>query len=381
MWDGVIGQDQAVGRLRGAVEQPSHAYLLAGPRGSGVLEAARCFAAALVCPAGGCGACNACRRARSGRHPDVIEVEPAGTFVVVDQVEEMMKEAFTSPFEADRKVIVVTEADRLNEPAANKLLKTLEEPPARTHFLLLSEAPDELLPTVRSRCQRVDFAALCDTDVVAALVAAGVGPEAAQAAAGLASGRLDRARGLAGIAGGAGVDLGALRAAALAVAASLDGSGAAAALGAEGIQAVLGDTLSGLERNQKAEARALEAELTEAGYPDRLARRLRRDLEQRQQRAARRARTDALAEVVTALERFYRDALVAGAGAAVAALDACADARRVIVARTAVNEALLLEHLLVHLPPAANLEGVPQGRQVNLPKARPSSSAGRAVLS
>ena len=173
MWDGVIGQDQAVGRLRGAVEQPSHAYLLAGPRGSGVLEAARCFAAALVCPAGGCGACNACRRARSGRHPDVIEVEPAGTFVVVDQVEEMMKEAFTSPFEADRKVIVVTEADRLNEPAANKLLKTLEEPPARTHFLLLSEAPDELLPTVRSRCQRVDFAALCDTDVVAALVAAG----------------------------------------------------------------------------------------------------------------------------------------------------------------------------------------------------------------
>src|SRR5438105_4533589 len=228
MWDGVIGQEQAVARLRRAAERPSHAYLLAGPRGSGVLEAARCFAAALVCPDGGGGACNACRRARSARHPDVIEVDPAGTFVV---------------------------------------------------------------------------------------------------------------------------------------AASLDGSGGAAALGAEAIQAVLTDTLAGLERAQKQEAKALEVELTEAGYPDRLARRLRRDLEQRQQRAARRARTDALAEVVTALEWCYRDALVAApasagpeATAAVAALDACAQARQVIVARTAINEALLLEHLLVHLPPAANLE-------------------------
>ena len=382
MWDGVIGQEQAVDRLRRAVDRPSHAYLLAGPRGSGVLEAARCFAAALVCPDGGCGICHACRRARSARHPDVIEVEPAGTFVVVDQVEEMMKEAFTSPFEAERKVIVLTEADRMNEPAANKLLKTLEEPPARTHFLLLSEAPDELLPTVRSRCQRIDFAALSDAAVAAALVASGVEPPAAAAAARLASGRLDRARSLAGLPGaggaGSGVALAALRAAAVEVAASLDGSGGAAAVGAEAIQAVLADTLAGLERDQKQEAKALEAELTEAGYPDRLARRLRRDLEQRQQRAARRARTDALAEVVTALEWFYRDALVvagpAGSpgsdSAAVAALDACAEGRRIIVARTAINEALLLEHLLVHLPPAANLGGT-----------RPSSSAGRAVLS
>lgn len=373
VWGGVIGQEQAVERLRRAVERPSHAYLLAGPRGSGVLEAARCFAAALVCPDGGCGACNACRRARSARHPDVIEVEPAGTFVIVDQVEEMMKEAFTSPFEAERKVIVVTEADRMNEPAANKLLKTLEEPPARTHFLLLSESPDELLPTVRSRCQRIDFAALSDADVAAALMAAGATPEAAGAAARLASGRLDRARALAALPGPdptSRLDLAALRAAALAVAAALDGSGGAAAVGAEGIQAVLADALSGLERDQKAEAKALEAELTEAGYPDRLTRRLRRDLEQRQQRAVRRARTDALAEVVTALEWYYRDALVGGQGAAGAALDACASARRIIVARTAINEALLLEHLLVHLPPAANLAD-----------ARPSSSAGRAVLS
>jgi DNA polymerase-3 subunit delta' len=371
MWDGVVGQERAVDRLRRAVAAPSHAYLLAGPRGSGVLEAARCFAAALVCPDGGCGTCNACRRARTARHPDVIEVEPAGTFVVVDQVEDMMKEAFTSPFEAERKVIIVTEADRFMEAAANKLLKTLEEPPGRTHFLLLSEAPDELLPTVRSRCQRIDFAALSDADVAAALTGAGVPAEAASAAARLASGRLDRARSLAGLSGsvarpaaGAGPEaeagsvagLAALRSAAFEVARSLNGTGAAVALGSESIQAVLADTLAGLERDQKQEAKALEAELKDAGYPDRVARRLRKALEQRQQRATRRARTDALAEVVTALESFYRDALVAGSAAAVPALDDCADARRIIVARTAINEALLLEHLLISLPAAANLE-------------------------
>src|SRR5437763_16781766 len=108
MWDGVIGQEQALSRLRRAVERPSHAYLLAGPRGSGVLEAARCFAAALVCTEGGCGNCNDCRRARSARHQDVIEVEPAGTVVVVDQVEERMREAVTSPFDAAPKVILYT---------------------------------------------------------------------------------------------------------------------------------------------------------------------------------------------------------------------------------------------------------------------------------
>src|SRR5437764_11977921 len=92
MWDGVIGQEQAVGRLRRAVERPSHAYLLAGPRGSGVLEAARCFAAALVCPDGGWGACYACRRARPGRQPGVIEVEPAGTLAVRTRGPDIMKE-------------------------------------------------------------------------------------------------------------------------------------------------------------------------------------------------------------------------------------------------------------------------------------------------
>jgi DNA polymerase III subunit delta' len=356
MWERVVGQERAVEWLRRAAERPVHSYLLAGPRGSGAPEAARCFAAALICPDGGCGHCGVCRRVLRGRHPDVIEVEPAGTFIVVDQIEDVVRDAFTSPFEAERKVIVISEADRMNEPAANKLLKTLEEPPERTHFLLLSDAPDELLPTVRSRCQRIDLTALSEAVVRAALVAEGVEPRVARVAARLCAGRLDRARALAG-------DWAPLRRAALQVAAAQDGTGAAAATGAERLQSALAGVLQAKETAQRREAKALESELAEAGYPERLARRLRRDLEQRHQRATRRSRTDARAEVVTALEGYYRDALVAPAEpldpdcppapmspeAALRALTACRAARAVIVNRTAVNDALLLEHLLLNV--------------------------------
>jgi hypothetical protein len=135
------------------------------------------------------------------------------------------------------------------------------------------------------------------------------------------------------------------------------------ARGAEALEAAAGAALTALEAAHKAEQKALEAELAETAYPDRLARRLRKDLEQRQQRALRRARTDVMAEVVTALESFYRDALVQPslpAEAALPAIDACRDALNVIVARTAVNDALLLEHLLLRLPPAANLTAAPE---------------------
>jgi DNA polymerase III subunit delta' len=280
-----------------------------------------------------------------GRHPDAIEVEPAGTFIVVAQIEEIVREAFTSPFEAGRKVILVAEADRMNEAAANKLLKALEEPPERTHFVLQSDAPDELLETVRSRCQRVDFAALSEADVRGVLEAEGVEPAAAAAAARLSSGRLDRARALAG-------PWAPLRRAAQEAAGRLDGTGAAVASGAEQLQSAISAALSALEAAQKSEAKALEAELAEAGYPDRLAKRLRRDLEQRHQRTARRARTDVLGEVITAIEWRYRDVLVAGdgpAGGALAALDACRSAQAVLASQTAVNDGLLLEHLLLEI--------------------------------
>jgi DNA polymerase-3 subunit delta' len=354
MWEQVVGQDHAVGLLQRAVPKPLHAYLLAGPAGSGVREAARCFAASLICPQGGCGTCSACRRALSARHPDVVEVVPAGTFIVKDQVEDMVREAFSSPFEAERKVILVFESDRMNETAANKLLKTLEEPPERTHFLLQSEAPDEMLPTVRSRCQRIDFAALSDAVVGGALTAAGVTPEAAAIAARRSAGRLDRARALVG-------PFAPIWDVAPVLAAHLDGSGTTVAGAAERLAEALGRASSAVEAAHAQDAARLEAELNETSYPDRVSRRLRKELTERQQREARRVRTDALAEVVTALESVYRDSLVAAstggeplvpADAALDALDACRAARTIVGNRTAVNETLLLEHLLLRLPPA-----------------------------
>ncbi|MDQ3944071.1 MAG: hypothetical protein M3357_02730, partial [Actinomycetota bacterium] len=156
------------------------------------------------------------------------------------------------------------------------------------------------------------------------------------------------------------------------VAAALDGTGAAVARGAERLEEAAGAALAALEAAQKAEQKALEAELAETAYPDRLARRLRKDLEQRQQRALRRARSDVVAELVTALETYYRDALVepslpAEPGArgvplnlVLEAIDACRQALAVIVARTAVNDTLLLEHLLLRLPSPATLTGTPE---------------------
>ena len=355
LWRAIVGQERAVGLLARSASAPVHAYLLVGPPGTGTLDAARRLAAALICAADppGCAACSTCRRALGGAHPDVIEVEPDGTFIVVAQIAELIREAFRSPFEAERKVIIVSEADRMNETAANKLLKTLEEPADRTHFVLLTDAPEELLPTVRSRCQRIDFTALSDADVIAALTAGGVDGDEARRVARLSAGQVDRARALAG-------RLGTLHQEVGAVVRMLDGRGGTVAGAVQRLTEATVAVNAALEATQKEQAKALEAEVKDSGYPDRLAKRLRTQLEQRQQREARRAKTDALLEVITALECCYRDVLVGhadapvsvAAEAAIGALDACREARAIVVNRTAVNETLLLEHLLLRLPPS-----------------------------
>ena len=106
-----------------------HAYLLVGPRGSGVEEAARCFAAAVVAPDGNDRAWDLALR---GVHPDIVEIDPPATQIRVEDAQQIIDEASRSPIEGERKVVVLFDAERLrlNEAAANKLLKTLEEPPA-----------------------------------------------------------------------------------------------------------------------------------------------------------------------------------------------------------------------------------------------------------
>ena len=151
MWSRVIGQDRAVALLQRAAARPAHAYLLVGSRGSGVEDAARCFAAAVVAPDGDDRAVDLALR---GAHPDVVEIDPATNQIRVEDAQQIIDEAYRSPIEGARKVIILYDAERLrfNDRAANKLLKTLEEPPPTALIVLVTAGPDQLLPTIRSRC-------------------------------------------------------------------------------------------------------------------------------------------------------------------------------------------------------------------------------------
>ncbi|HEY3669441.1 MAG TPA: hypothetical protein VGN51_00770 [Acidimicrobiia bacterium] len=362
-WARIPGQERAVVQLQRAASRPVHAYLLVGPRGSGVEESARCFAAALITTdtdstEDGERSWDLVLR---GVHPDVVEIDPPATQIRIEDAQAVVDEVSRSPIEGERKVVMLFDAERLrlNEAAANKLLKTLEEPPPRAVIILVTSGADQLLPTIRSRCQRVDFAYLGAGAVAAALVADGVTAERADLLARLAGGRIDRARGLNG-------RIGPVRDAFVTAAASLDGSGGGVAQQAELVQDALQTALSGLEAAQATETEELGAELEAAGYPERTRRAQLRRLEERHKRAHRRARIDALIEGITALETVYRDALAGSADerlntdravlavnarAASAALDACRDARQAI-AEFNPNETLLVERLFLHLPPA-----------------------------
>jgi DNA polymerase-3 subunit delta' len=294
-------------------------------------------------------------------HPDVVEIDPAATQIRIEDAQAIVDEVSRSPIEGERKVVIVFDAERLrlNEAAANKLLKTLEEPPPRAVIILVTSGADQLLPTIRSRCQRVDFAYLGAESVAAALVADGVPAARAELLARLAGGRIDRARALDG-------RLGPVRDAFVAVAAAVDGTGGAVAVHAERVQAAMQEALAGLEAAQAAEAEQLATELEAAGYRERTRRAQLRRLEERHKRAHRRARIDTLLEGITALETVYRDALAASPyerlnldldvlvvnpRAAAGALDACRAARQAL-GEFSPNESLLVERLFLHLPPA-----------------------------
>jgi DNA polymerase-3 subunit delta' len=191
--------------LKQAALRPHHAYVLAGPEGCGKQLAARAFAAALLCPDGGCGRCRHCRLALEDRHPNEFVVEPEGRDIHVETVrEEIWHPAFRTAPEPGRKVFVIREADRLNPAAADVLLKVLEEPPADSVLLLLSARPHELPETVLSRCHVVWFLPLSEGFVVRTLEDEGVESERAILAARLTGGNLGRGRRLAKAADGLG---------------------------------------------------------------------------------------------------------------------------------------------------------------------------------
>lgn len=158
VWGQTVGQPEAVRVLRQAVADPdamTHAWLLTGPPGSGRSVAARSFAAALQCPDGGCGACRECRTSMDGTHADVSLVATSGLSIGVDHARELVRLGSTRPSVGRYRVIVIEDADRLTEQAANALLKVIEEPVSRTVWLLCAPSLDDVIITIRSRSRHV----------------------------------------------------------------------------------------------------------------------------------------------------------------------------------------------------------------------------------
>jgi DNA polymerase-3 subunit delta' len=193
----LAGQDHAVALLLRAVEarRVPHAYLFDGPPGVGKRSAAIGLGLALACPdtpGQGCGRCDVCRRILGGNHPDVRVIVPATAQILIEQAQEIVQLAAGRPHEAPARVIVLDEADRLNPNAANCLLKTLEEPFPGTHLVLVTTAPDRLLPTIRSRTQRVRFVPVRAATLIDIATRRGTDPRRAETAAALAGGSVGR---------------------------------------------------------------------------------------------------------------------------------------------------------------------------------------------
>ena len=158
VWRDVIGQEPTIETLSAAVRDEAamtHAWLFTGPPGSGRSTAARAFAAALQCPQGGCGECRECRTALDGSHADVKVVATEGLSIKVEQARDLVQEAALRPSVGRWRVIIVEDADRLTERAADALLKALEEPTPRTVWMLCAPSIEDVIITIRSRSRHV----------------------------------------------------------------------------------------------------------------------------------------------------------------------------------------------------------------------------------
>lgn len=201
VWAYLVGQDELVGtlsRVADGRDAMTHAWLFTGPPGSGRSNAALAFAAALECDAAGCGTCESCRLVAAGSHPDVTRVATDGLSIGVDAVRDHVRRAALHPSIGRWQVMVVEDADRLTDQAANALLKSLEEPSPHTVWMLCAPAHQDVIVTVRSRCRQVRTRAP-SAQAIAELLARrdGVDPQVADHAARASQGHIGRARHLA----------------------------------------------------------------------------------------------------------------------------------------------------------------------------------------
>jgi DNA polymerase-3 subunit delta' len=338
----VVGQDQAVDRLRSAARQPVHAYLLVGQPGAGSAAAALGFAAELL-SAGldGEGAARAVELALAGSHPDLVSVEAQGAALRVSEAEFIITAASTSPLEHARKVLLIHRIDVIEEEAVGKLLKIIEEPPASTVFIALAGELTPELTTIASRCVNVEFGPLSAVVIENQLLAEGVDAGKAALAASAAGGDLDRARLLA-------TDTAIANRAELwrTLPERLNGTGHAAYDFTQQIRAAMDQAAEPLARRHAQVLAELDRRAEDVGE-----RGLgRAKVIASHKREMRKLRTDELRFGLATLSRVYRDRLLLGSDPqAVRAIERTQFAADELIRNP--NEALFLQSLLLDLSP------------------------------
>jgi DNA polymerase-3 subunit delta' len=207
VFDDLVGQKHITDILKGAVaasrtssnsQEMTHAWVFTGPPGSGRSSAAVAFAQALICPNQGCGDCNECQSAATGGHPDVEVIRTEGLSIKVEEVRELLTRVAWAPSMGGWRVVVMEDADRLTESAANALLKAIEEPGTRTVWLLCAPTLHDVLPTIRSRCRHLQLRTPSIEDVTQVLMTRdNISPSMADFAARVSQGHIGRAKYLA----------------------------------------------------------------------------------------------------------------------------------------------------------------------------------------
>ncbi|GAA1338088.1 DNA polymerase III subunit delta' [Arthrobacter roseus] len=315
VWQDLLGQGQVVEQLRRAAAAPSpnHAWLFTGPPGSGRSNAARAFTAALLCDAKdpaerGCGQCRACITALAGSHADVTNVTTEKVTISIEEARDLVRKAQDKPSTGRWRIIIIEDADRMQERSTNVLLKAIEEPPPRTIWLLCAPGPGDVLVTIRSRCRAVSLRLPPVADVTELLVRRdSIDPETAGASARAAQSHIGVAKRLA-----TDEDARERRRRIVRLPLTLKNVSGALRAAAELVQLAEAEAHASFEQRDAEERASLLVSVgaPESGtLPPSIRSQVRR-LEEDQTRRAKRSKNDYFDRALTDLTSFYRDVLM-----------------------------------------------------------------------